>query len=217
MENKFIQLTSAVYRLLDFFPEGEPLKNRAKDKVLAITENLVLVFGIDGWASLQRDKAEAQLTEDIEILLNYLKLAKSFGWVDSINFLIISKEYEKIKNQLSQPERKILIEPIQQIESKNIVAKTQKITFQKTVENQVSFTNETMGQSKSNDFPVSDRQKKILQILKEKDQAQVSDFKTVLIDVTKRTIRRDLDELLKNNRIIRVGEWNQVFYRLGQD
>ena len=217
MENKFIQLTSAVYRLLDFFPEGEPLKNRAKDKVLAITENLVLVFGIDGWASLQRDKAEAQLTEDIEILLNYLKLAKSFGWVDSINFLIISKEYEKIKNQLSQPERKILSQPIQKIESKNIVAKTQKITFQKTVENQISFTNETAGQSKSNDFPVSDRQKKILQILKEKGQAQVSDLKTVLVDVTKRTIRRDLDELLRNNRIIRVGEWNQVFYKLGQD
>jgi hypothetical protein len=214
MENKFIQLTSAVYRLLDFFPEGEPLKNRAKDKVLAITENLVLVFGIDGWVSLQKDKTETQLAEDIEILLNYLKLAKSFGWVDSINFLIISKEYEKIKNQLNQPERKILGEPMQKIESKNVVAKTQKITFQKTVENQVSFTNETMGQSKSNDFPISDRQKKILQVLREKGQGQVSDFKAVLVDVTKRTIRRDLDELLRNNTIIRIGEWNQVFYKV---
>jgi len=216
MENKFIQLTSAVYRLLDFFPEGEPLKNRAKDKVLSITENLVLVFGVEGWASLQRDKAEAQLVEDIEILLNYLKLAKSFGWIDSINFLIVSKEYEKIKNQLSQSERKILDRPIQKIENKNVVAKTQKVTFQKTIENQISFTNETISQPKNNEFPVSNRQEKILQILREKGKAQVSDFKITLVDVTKRTIRRDLDELLKNNRIIRVGEWNQVFYQLGQ-
>ncbi|MBI2050007.1 MAG: DeoR/GlpR transcriptional regulator [Candidatus Staskawiczbacteria bacterium] len=63
---------------------------------------------------------------------------------------------------------------------------------------------------------ISERQKKILQILNEKGKAQVSDFKNVLIDVTKRTIRRDLDELLKNGKIVRVGEWNQVFYQIGQ-
>src|SRR3989344_4368193 len=90
-----VKITSAVYKLLDFFPEGEPLKNRAKDKALAITENLVLVFGTRGWVSLQKDKAISQLTEDIEIILSYLKIAKSFGWIDDINFLIISKEYDK--------------------------------------------------------------------------------------------------------------------------
>src|SRR3989344_5578739 len=93
MEDKFIQLTSAVYRLLDFFPDEEPLKNRAKDKALAITEGLVF---------LQKNKAPGQLLEDIEILLNYLKFAKSFGWIDSINFLIISKEYKNIRNQINE-------------------------------------------------------------------------------------------------------------------
>lgn len=201
----WVKITSAVYKLLDFFPEGEPLKNRAKDKALAITENLVLVFGTQGWASFQRDKASSQLLEDIEILLNYLKLAKSFGWIDSVNFLIISKEYEKIKSQIGQP-----------IENTSIVAQTQKVTFKKTVENQISFTEQRISKPKAPEFLISDRQKKILQVLSEKDKAQVSDFKIVLGDITKRTIRRDLDELLKNNRIIRVGEWNQVFYQIGQ-
>ena len=59
-----------------------------------------------------------------------------------------------------------------------------------------------------------DEQKKILEILSERGRAQVSDFKTVLLDVTKRTIRRDLDELLRNGKVIRAGEWNQVFYKI---
>lgn len=212
----WVKITSAVYRLLDFFPEGEPLKNRAKDKALAITENLVSVFNTQGWVSFQKDKAVIQLLEDIEILLNYLKLAKSFGWIDNVNFLIISKGYENIRGQVRQLSRKPLTESIQGAENASIIAQTQKVTFQKTVENQISFTEKKINQSKATEFLISDRQKKILQILSEKGKAQVSDFKIVLVDVTKRTIRRDLDELLKNGRIIRVGEWNQVFYQIGQ-
>lgn len=178
MEDKFIQLTSAVYRLLDFFPDGEPLKNRAKDKALEITESLV------------KNKTSTKLAEDIEVLLDYLKLAKSFGWIDSINFLIISKEYENIRNQI------------------NVVSPDKDKLPEKVIDHQLPKK-----QSKAPEFLISERQKKILQILREKGKAQVSDFKTVLIDVTKRTIRRDLDELLKNKEIIRVGEWNQVFYK----
>ncbi len=216
MEDKFIKITSAVYRLLDFFPEGEPLKNRAKDKALAITENLVLVFGTQGWASLQKDKSASQLLEDIEILLNYLKLAKSFGWIDSINFLIVSKEYENIKKQInpSREQNRIYTteRPIEKVVSNEI----------KPPVNIVIQTQEKASQSKAPEFllpapsmVLSERQKKILQVLGEKGKAQVSDFKAVLGDVTKRTIRRDIDELLKNKKVIRVGEWNQVFYEMG--
>ena len=40
-------------------------------------------------------------------------------------------------------------------------------------------------------------------------------FRTILPDITKRTIRRDLDELLESGKIVRVGEFNQVFYQIG--
>lgn len=193
MEDKFIKLTSAVYRLLDFFPEGEPLKNRAKDKALAITEGLV---SLKTCLPAGRDKVASQLLEDIEILLNYLKLAKSFGWIDGINFLIISKEYENIKKQI-YPERQMEKIVFKEVNPPvNVVAQTQEVTLL------------------ADEFLVSERQKKILQILNEKGKAQVSDFKVVLGNITKRTIRRDLDELLKNSKIIRTGEWNQVFYEI---
>lgn len=206
-----VKLTNAVYKLLDFFPEGDPLRNRAKDKALEIMEGMVLAFGTDGWASFQKNKASAKLLEDIEILLSYLKLGKSFGWIDSTNFLIVSKEYGSIKSQivLLENKGKMLAETSQKsLQNVGIVAESQKIThtFQKTIEkNHLSF---------SQGFFLSERQKKILEILSERGRAQVSDFKSVLLDVTKRTIRRDLDELLRNGKVIRVGEWNQVFYKI---
>jgi len=43
MENKFLKLTNTVYKVLEFFPESDPLKNRAKDKALAIMEHLILI------------------------------------------------------------------------------------------------------------------------------------------------------------------------------
>jgi len=50
--------------------------------------------------------------------------------------------------------------------------------------------------------------------LSDKEKAQVMDLQTVLPAVTKRTIRRDLDALLSLGQIVRLGEFNQVFYRV---
>jgi DeoR/GlpR family transcriptional regulator of sugar metabolism len=58
------------------------------------------------------------------------------------------------------------------------------------------------------------RQQKIIEFLKQKEKAQVADLQQVLPDVTKRTIRRDLDELLVSGIIVRMGEFNQVFYQI---
>jgi DeoR/GlpR family transcriptional regulator of sugar metabolism len=40
------------------------------------------------------------------------------------------------------------------------------------------------------------------------------DLQKVLPNITKRTIRRDLDELLETGKIIRMGEFNRVFYKI---
>jgi DeoR/GlpR family transcriptional regulator of sugar metabolism len=61
---------------------------------------------------------------------------------------------------------------------------------------------------------LNERQKTIINFLKERGKAQVSDLQTVLADVTKRTIRRDLDELLKIGKIGRTGDFNEVSYHI---
>ena len=58
------------------------------------------------------------------------------------------------------------------------------------------------------------RQEKILAILKEKGRAQVWQVKQVFPEVSKRTLRRDFESLLKQGIIERRGERNDTFYQL---
>jgi len=159
MKEDILKLTNIAYKILEFFPEADPLKNRAKDKALEIMSN--------------PDQ------ENIDILLGYFWIAKCQGWISDINYLIIYNEYEKLK------------------ETKKSVGLVLNNTETKTP---VSF--------------FSGRKKTIVEFLEKNEKAQVMDLQKVLPKITKRTIRRDLDELLQSGRVARFGEFNQVFYKL---
>ena len=267
--DKFLKLTNTVYKLLEFFPESDPLKNRAKDKALEIMENLVFISGANGWVSFQQEKIKTKLLEEIDTLLGYLWIGKSQGWLNSVNCLIISNEYEKIKKEIEPtieltqklpglfstnfgpkndvvPEEKnnprLVTDKQEGHFSPNVSkASEDKTEWQNT---QISATpaldnteteneraldslsprilstvheNKEVGISDSqnqfsSEFPV--RQKKILEFLEKNGKAQVMELQTILPDITKRTIRRDLDELLEAGKINRLGEFNQVFYTI---
>ena len=183
MENKFLELTNTVYKILEFFPESDPLKNRAKDRALAIMEH--------------------PTEEDIDVLLGYLWIGKSQGWLNSVNCLIIANEYEKIKKE---------IEPIIEL--------TQKLPGMGNPSVLRAEKPETSPDPVLNNaepkppFSLSERQGQILEFLSQNEKAQVMDLRAILPDVTKRTIRRDLDELLEAGKIVRLGEFNQVFYKI---
>lgn len=191
MNEDFLKLTNTAYKVIDFFPESDPLKNRAKDKALAIMDNLVLINEASGWASFQKEKTKAHLLEDIDMLLGYFWIAKSQGWLNSVNFLIIANEYEKIRKDIES-----LTELTKKLSSSAqdsaVIAKEQQTDF----------------------LDISERQKKIIEFLSNNEKAQVVDLQTIFPDITKRTIRRDLDELLQMGKIIRLGEFNQVFYKI---
>ena len=64
------------------------------------------------------------------------------------------------------------------------------------------------------DRALDSRKEKILGILKEKEKIQVGELKELLPDVSKRTLRRDFDQLLKQGLVERIGERNNTFYCL---
>ncbi|MCG2699942.1 DeoR family transcriptional regulator [Candidatus Parcubacteria bacterium] len=200
---KYTELTSAVYKILDFFPEEEPLKNKAKEKALAILENLVLVSLPDNpHPNTQKNRAASQALKDIEVLESYLSLGRKREWVDGMNLMILLKEYGQIKKEIEPIAKLVILETEQ---AKEPV----KTKLEKPVDNNVDKVVE-----KSELLLLSERQNKILEILKIQTKAQVADFKKVLSEVTKRTLRRDLDVLLKIGKVERIGEWNQIFYQL---
>jgi molecular chaperone GrpE (heat shock protein) len=59
-----------------------------------------------------------------------------------------------------------------------------------------------------------ERQDKILAILREKGRAQVWEIKQIFPQVSKRTLRRDFEFLLKKGVIERMGEKNNTFYQV---
>lgn len=196
-KDKYLKLTNELYKVLDFFPESDPLKNRAKDKALAITEALVLITNISGWTSFQNEKVKVQLHDDIDILLGYLWIAKMQKWINSINYLIIAKEYEKLRNEIGSPIN---------ITTKE-VPKDLKTEETKTEETKTIIATDIT-------IEITDRQRQILEYLKKNNRAQVMDLQKILPDITKRTIRRDLDELLSAGKIERSGDFNRVFYTI---
>jgi len=200
---KFLELTNTVYKVLEFFPESDPLKNRAKDRALAIMEHLIVINETSGWASFQKEKIKVQILENVDALLGYLWIGKTQGWLNSSNFLIISNEYEKIRKN---------IEPIMELTQKlpGILDKSPAVTGQFDEPASIS-PKANLGAER---VIISDRQRKILEFLEKNEKAQVMDLQTILPDITKRTIRRDLDELLEVSKIARFGEFNQIFYKI---
>lgn len=190
-EDKYSKLTNALYKVIEFFPEEDPLKNKTKEKALEIMEGLV------------KQSDSEQVLKDIDVLKGYLMVGKSQGWIDNINFLILSKEYDKVKEEIGSA-----AEVMQR--GTGLLEETKEIPFSKNKE-------ETKEKINILQNPISDRQEKILEILEEQGKAQVGDLKKVFSEVSKRTLRRDLDNLLKKKIVVRTGEWNQIVYKLNGD
>jgi len=215
MENdKYLKLTNTVYKVLEFFPESDPLKNRAKDKALVIMDSLILVNengGMPaeaGWTSFRDviniQKTKAQILEDIDIFLGYLWIGKSQGWLNSVNYLIIANQYEKIKSAVS---------PIMADEPRPEGRENKPEVEPKEDDNPV-LDDIAVIKDDPDYSGISERQKKIMGFLEKNQKAQVMDLQTILPDITKRTIRRDIDDLLEAGKIIRMGDFNQVFYQI---
>ncbi len=218
MEDNFIKIINATYRLLDFFPDNDPLKNKAKEKALKILENLSLISDSSGWLSLKDEKVKVDLSDDIKILKSYLHLGKHQGWVGGINFLILQQEYERLLDKV-RPLRNSVVSSLE-------VKKDEVLKQDKSAEPEVKEENKQrkIGGSRQSvvALPITKdlnnkaikRQEKILMIISKKGGAQVADIIKEIPNITKRTIRRDIDDLLKGSRIIRYGEWNKVFYQI---
>ena len=166
-----IKITLAVYKVTDIFPKEEPLKFLIREKANQILVNLLL-----------KEKIE-KIRKNIEIINSYFEIAEKQNWVDELNFLVLKREYAKIKEEGLKGKK---------------------------------------GDSNPKDPPkpansqsiLGERCRKILEILKQKEKAQVWEFKKIFPEVTKRTLRRDFEFLLKQGLIERIGENNNIYYRI---
>jgi len=190
MEKKFIlQITNELYRLTLLFPKKEPLRYKMRELADDILFDLISVP-----QKTYRGQTPVSLDGKLEVLDGFFEVAKNQNWIKPEDILNLQKEYIKLKGQL-----KLKAESIKSEAKLTGVRPLQKseLTEVRPVQNSMN-----------------ERQEKILAVLKEKEKAQVWQIKQIFPQVSKRTLRRDFENLFKRGIIERIGERNETFYQL---
>ena len=195
----FLRIVFATHRVADTLPEEEEIRYHIKNSATRIVADLFLF--LDEVVSIEHKKIIISRTlVDIQILQDNFTQVRRRNWVNPANFLILEKEYDGIREFLRESG---FVAEVQVTESVRGMG----------VSRQQTYRSRTQVRRESSQS-LSERQKKILEILEHQQKAQVWEIQKVLPEVTKRTLRRDLDDLLHQNLVERQGEWNEVSYRL---
>jgi len=182
----YIKVTTNLYRLTLLFPKKEPLRYKLRE---IADEILALLSKIKNSNPKISQSLILETKQSLEVLDSFLELAKNQNWVSPYDILALQGEYAKIKGELEglSTKRKEEIKTPSEKEEEKVLVQGEK---------------------------ARERLQKILEILKEKGPLQVKDLKQIFPKVTKRTLRRNLEALLKQGLIERVGEKNDTFYCL---
>ncbi len=188
MDKEYLtKITNDLYRLTLLFPKKEPLRYKMRELADNILTDLILV--IEG-NEKNRDLIY-EIKKNIEPLDIFFEIAKDQNWVSPDSVLELQDKFNVIREELEEYEKSL--------KEDNIYP--QKSTLPK-VKNTVELTS------------FNNRQKKIIEILKNEEKIQVQDAQKIFPKITKRTLRRDFDSLFKKGAIKRIGKANLTFYKL---
>jgi hypothetical protein len=127
--------------------------------------------------------------KDLEILNSFFEVAKTQNWVSPFDVLAIQKDYDSLK------------EEIKLVSSKN---------------SQIfpaPNSSEVLPRIINNEGNAVQRRQRIIDFLRENGRAQVWEVKQLFPEVTKRTLRRDFEQMLEQGLVERIGEKNNTFYQ----
>lgn len=97
LHRRVFELTLALYRVTDFFPQGEALKKQLREKANEIFGG-VAEYG----HSLDGAREAAILLAKIEAIKGYLEICRSMRFVRPINITVLEREYDFIADFLNK-------------------------------------------------------------------------------------------------------------------
>jgi len=197
-KNYLIQLTNNLYRLTLLFPKKEPLRYKMRELADDILADFI-IFSEKNSEKGNSTEIESLLI-DLEKIGAFFELAKNQNWVDSSELLATQKDYDILKGELEEKQSEI-----KKRFSEESFEEDRKIKHLKAV---------TVSKNEALAHILSERQEKIISFLKENGRAQVWEIKQILPEVSKRTLRRDFENMLGQGIIERIGERNYTFYQL---
>lgn len=186
----FTKLTNDLYRLTLLFPKKEPLKYKMRELADNVLACLILI--LEGDEKNYKEHVQ-EIKKNIEPLDSFIEVSRSQNWVSEEDLIDIQERYRVIKEEIERFEKES-VDPMQ--------------------EKQVVTEREIRPQPVAVLAELNPRQKKIVELLKKREKMQVSDVQVSFPEITKRTLRRDFDLLVKNGLVERSGKANTTFYQL---
>jgi hypothetical protein len=183
----FTNLTNDLYRLTLFFPKKEPLRYKMRDFADNVLSGLTMILEGEDGKCID---ILCDLKKNITPMDSFFEIVKKQNWVKEEDVVYIQERYKTIKEEIYRFEDG----PAEEDKPKEVKIKTKSVF--------ADFNN---------------RQKKIVEILQEKDKVQVNELESSFPQITKRTIRRDFDFLVKKGFVKRIGKANMTFYRLADN
>ena len=227
------KLTTAVYLLTGLFSNDEPLKWHLR------TRALYLVSDIVDFETLKNKKQKSEIAEkilrQIGEIVSLIETGHIAGIISQMNRGIIVREYEvlagSIKSFAHQNEKHLegimseffsfdpatgslqasATPPIHAMSQKTVQEKPKVQDPVKPAVTPVQFKREDQ-----NDENGSQRQEKILSIIKDKGRVTLSDISRVVTGVSEKTLQRDLMLLVMSGRLRKQGERRWTIYFLNQ-
>ncbi len=190
---KVFELTLALYRVTDFFPQGEALKRQLREKANEIFGNVTEYEYTYG-----REHGALFVLAKIETMKGYLRVASSMRLVRPINLTILEREYE-------------LLEPFFR---QGLVGDQALQDGGPEVYDVPKIASQAQRHISGKGVDMTDRQKKILTFVEKASQAKISDFHTLLVGVSAKTIQRDLHDLVEKNILKQDGRKRWTIYSL---
>jgi len=199
MDKKYLlQITNELYRLTLLFPKKEPLRYKMRelaDDILA--QSLRNIYPVRNQkfsnGANQSDSTNKSVNQHPRLINSVLE-----------NLETLNGFFEVAKNQnWVKPEDILNLQ-----KEYNRLGEKLKSTSEATLPLKLGVGDYKEGGA------LAERQQKILEILKEKGRAQVWEIKRIFPQISKRTLRRDFENLFKRGIIERRGERNDTFYQL---
>lgn len=215
--DQVLELTLALYRVTDAFPQDEVLKKQLREKA-----NTLLAGIIECRYAEHDARIFYEVLAKTRAISGYLKIARIRSMAKLVNILVLEREYKLVGDVLEKKlQDREAGEPTKPKDSDSkILSSVNHNAPKPTKPNNTSIDKSSKKRSETSTFsPVaieepSDRQRVIIEHLKEKNMAKISDFFAIFQNVSSKTIQRDLQDLVRKDILRREGDRRWTIYTL---
>lgn len=210
---KVERIAQAIHILAPAFTSRPMLAERFDSIALALVDAAVL----------PTSESRRIISERLLTLSSLLTVAHSAHLLSAMNIDILMKEIEDLLAEISLYEEPRVTLPDTPTLAEVFAKQSEGESRQPVLARQIRSSSQEAGRThepaslRGAERSISQRQKDILGIIKDKQEVYIKDISSVLRDVSEKTIQRELGRLLEEGRIEKTGErrWSRYHLRKG--